>query len=222
MKLQFLTAAAFLFTVSACAFFEEPLDDFGTLPAPTNGVPASAPTPPPVSQAPQTRETASTPVPAATPASANGTYFSVATLFDVPENVPTLSFVHFTDGKADARRVQAICESLLATYPVAAAASVPANAKHLLIWPVTSESTGANCRDMVDDYEPVDVSNETENQLPSGGSGPLMLTRNTPADKRLIYDLSGVSARALKAELGKWQQLVGSNAANWPRYGSAK
>ena len=115
-----------------------------------------------------------------------------------------------------------MCKALLERFPVTEPASVPANAANLIVWPVRNEAAGATCLEMLTDYEPIDISNETAEKVNSQSDGPFMLTRNTPLDKRMIYDLSFVRPKALSAAVGEWQLFMGSAASDWPAYRAAR
>ena len=232
------TSILLLVSLSACAFFNEPIDGLGTptTSVPATGVPSSLPPPattanvpapvqPSVTQTATAQQTER--VPAASQSanasnSASGTYFTVATLFDIPENSNNISFVHLTSTGGSTRRELAMCRALLERFPVTEPALVPANAANLIVWPVRNEATGGTCLEMLTDYEPIDISNETAEKVNSQADGPFMLTRNTPLDKRMIYDLSFVRPRALPAAVGEWQLFMGSAASDWPTYRAAR
>ncbi len=220
MKPKFFAVLGLAIAVTSCAFFEEPLDDL-SVNVPSNRTPASLPTldntgtEPAPSQSPTT-------IPAASTASGNpsGIYFTVATLFDIPESAATMSFVHFTD--RDQRREQAICEALLEQHSATSASEVPADAPNLIVWPVSTEGTTADCASMLDDYEPIDISNKTAERVNNDAEGPFILSRNSATGKRLIYDLSSVSRRSIKNTVDSWQALVGRDSASWPEYEKAR
>ncbi len=228
MNLKLLTIVAGFLAVTGCTFFDEPLDEFSTAPGlPAPGSNTTAPLPE-VSSA----NTDSAPKADQTPTAdtstlegnAEGTYFTVVTLFDMPENANNISFVHFTSSPTnrDTRRELGLCKALLETYPVTKPADVPANAEHLIVWPVRSETSGANCIEMLTDYEPIDISNETARKIKNNADGPFMLSRNTPSKKRLIYDLSFVRPKALSKALGEWQLVINNTPQDWPAYQSAR
>ena len=227
MKLAITTCAFALWTTTACTFFEAPLDDLQTINPPASDVPiASQPpplppvpatTPPPLPPAPDTATgTAdnSQRTVAAAPASGNGNYLTVATIFDVPESVPNLSFVHFT--KRNKRRENLICQALLSQYPITRPADVPANAANLIIWPVSEGSTADDCSSMVKDHEPLDISSQTAEVVTSRSTGPYVMSRNTPQAKQMIYNFSSVGTRDLGSALIEWQRVVGGDVQSWP------
>jgi len=87
---------------------------------------------------------------------------------------------------------------------------------------VRAEASGDSCVEMLSDYENIDISIETAEKVNDQSDGPFLLTRNTPADKRLIYDFSFLKARAIPSALGDWQSLVAGDAGSWPPYQSAR
>ena len=234
MKLHF-SVLVLSCALSACAFFEEPVEDLGSLvtSAPADAVPAAAPRvlqtpPPPPSPAP----VASNPTPTATPAAnsqtatainssaaTEGSFFTVVTLFDIPESAKNLSIIHFTD--RNRRREQALCEALLDKFPPTPASNVPANASNLIVWPV-SVQPGNTCREMMGAYEPIDISNKVAETVNSDATGPFVLSRNTSSDQRLIYDLSSVRNRAMADGLAGWQSIVDTPPTSWPPYSRAR
>ena len=205
MKLRQIFAAAAVCALPACTFFEEPLSDIGSLPPPPNdSVPVPA-APPPLPSPSQNKETATAQT------SAEGSYFIVSSIFEVPENVANLSFVHFTERSK--RRESAVCEALLNTYPITRPADVPATASNLIIWPITEGTSADNCRDMVEAHEPLDISSQTAATVNS--DGPYLLSRNSPQQKQMIYDLSAVSTGSLSGALDEWRQVLVSGEQNW-------
>lgn len=238
MKLH-LSVLALSCALSACAFFEEPVEDLGSLvtSAPPEAVPAAAPRvlqtpPPPPSPAPVVSNPTPTAAPAGTPAissqpstainssaATEGSFFTVVTLFDIPESAKNLSIIHFTD--RNTRREQALCEALLDKFPPVPASNVPANASNLIVWPV-SVQTGNTCREMMGAYEPIDISNKVAETVNSDATGPFVLSRNTSSDQRLIYDLSSVRNRAMANGLAGWQSIVDTPPASWPPYSRAR
>ena len=232
-----LTSVLLLASLTACAFFNEPVEGLGTLtgPAPTSAPASNVPStlsPPPLtpdvpSASPPAADQQPEPAPVASQSakvegSSAGTYFTVSTLFDIPENSTNISFVHFIPEGRSTKRELAMCKALLERFPVTEPASVPANASNLIVWPVRNEAAGATCLEMLTDYEPIDISNETAEKVNSQSDGPFMLTRNTPLDKRMIYDLSFVRPKALSAAVGEWQLFMGSAASDWPTYRAAR
>lgn len=218
MKLGLIFTAAIVSTLSGCAFFEQPLDDIGTIApaADTDGIPTPSATPPPLpsatppplptpSQASQVNEATSA------PASSDGTYFIVSTIFEVPENVANLSFVHFTE--RGARRENALCEALFNKHQLTSATAVPSDALNLIIWPVVEGSTPDNCRDMVNAHEPLDISSETAATVNS--NGPYLMSRNSSQQKQMIYDLSATPTGRLAAAVDDWQQILGGGVGSW-------
>jgi len=221
MKLH-LSVLVLSCALSACAFFEEPVEDLGSVlaSAPDDAVPAAAPLPsntqpPPLPAA--GGQTAATPN--RTSAASAGTFLTVVTIFDIPDSARNLSVVHFTD--RNPRREQAICRALVEKFPPVAPADVPANTSNLIVWPV-SALTGSSCRDMVASYEPIDISNRAAERVNSESTGPFLLSRNTSSDRRLIYDLSSLSNRALANGIVDWQAIVSTPPASWPPYTSAR
>lgn len=204
MKLKQIFTAALVCSLSACAFFEEPLDDPGLAePVAAPATSESLPLPPPLpSPSRNNQATAQT----------EGTYFIVSSIFEVPENIPSLSFVHFTDRSR--RRESALCEALLNMHPIVRPADIPANAENLIIWPVTEGSAANNCKSMIDAHEPLEISSQTAAVVNS--DGPYLMSRNSQQEKQMIYDFSDVSTGSLSTSLNEWQQLLGGGAQNWP------
>ncbi len=229
MNLKHLAILAWLFTLTGCTFFDQPLDEFGAgtetgLPAPDTNPATPPPTVSSSESAPKTTIEGQSADTSTTDGNAEGTYFTVVTLFDMPENATNISFVHFTSSPSnrDTRRELGLCKALLDTYSVTNPADVPANAEHLIVWPVRSDASGANCIEMLTDYEPIDISNETAKQIKSDADGPFMLSRNTPSRKRLIYDLSFIRPKSLSTALNDWQLVINNPAQDWPPYQSAR
>jgi len=226
MKLAIITCAITLCTTTACAFFEAPLDDLQSInppasdipvasqPPPLPSVPAAAPPPLPAPAANTSATDTAQRAVAAAPASGTGNYLTVSTIFDVPENAPNLSFVHFT--KRSRRREGEICEALLSQYPITRPTDVPANATNVIIWPVTEGSTADNCSSMIKDHEPLDISSQTAEIVTSRSTGPYVMSRNTPQGKQMIYNFSSVSTRNLGSALTEWQRVVGGDVQSWP------
>lgn len=215
MNIRLICSAVFLGSLSACTFFEEPLDDLGSVPPPppppTLDGRATAAAPPPLPTPSQANTQAATQ--AAPSASADGTYLTVTSIFEVPENAANLSFVHFT--KRSSRREIALCEALLNTYQITAANSVPANAKNLIVWPVVEGAVADNCNTMIRSHEPLDISAETARTVQSDATGPFIMSRSTTQDQRMIYDFSSVNTGSLAEELTTWQAALGRGAQNW-------
>ena len=210
-------------TLAACAFFEQPIDNLGTVvPEATlpddNRTGSSLPPPLPkqaVQSAPETAAPKATP----TATNASGVYLTVVTLFDLPENVPNTTFVHFS--KRNARRELAVCWSLLEKFTVTPVSSIPENATGVIIWPVSNASNG-DCDSMINGYEGIDLSLETAAKVSSEARGPFMLSRNKPSDKRLIFDISDVRNGGMAGAFDQWQQLTSTAPANWPQFDTAK
>lgn len=226
MKLAPVTIALVLCTTTACTFFEQPLDDFPSVNAPASDTPvATAPpplppalpqSPPPVSGAGTVRQAAV----AAQPVAGSGSYLTVATIFDVPDNVASLSFVHFT--KRNKRREGEICQALLSRYPITPPSDVPANAASLIIWPVIDGSTANRCSNMIQDHEPLDISSATAAVVKSSSTGPFVMSRNTPQQKQMIYDLSSVGTGSLESAMSEWQRVVEGDVQSWPAVVNAR
>ena len=123
-----LTSVLLLASLTACAFFNEPVEGLGTLtgPAPTSAPASNVPStlsPPPLTPdvpaaSPPTASQQPAPAPAAVQSakvagSTAGTYFTVSTLFDIPENSNNISFVHFIPTGRSTKRELAMCKALL-------------------------------------------------------------------------------------------------------------
>lgn len=212
MKCKVTLSAALLCSLTACAFFEAPLENPGTTtPAPsaTAEVPPAAPPPlpPPLPSTSQNNALA-----ASAPTSTDGTYLIVSTIFEVPETIPNLSFVHFTD--SNRRRERAICEALLDTHPITNAAEVPANARNLIIWPIEEGKSADNCRTMIRAHESLEISSQTAAVVNS--AGPYLMTRNSPQQKQMIYDLTAVATGDMANSLAQWKQTLAGDVQSWP------
>lgn len=218
MKFRLITSAIVLFSATACTFFEEPIDDLTSITPPAAESTASAPLPPPVT--PPTLPTPPTPAtPAAqetttTSGTSGGTYLTVSTIFDIPESVPNLSFVHFTS--RDKKRETAVCKALLSAYEITAPTAVPGNAANLIVWPIAEDTSANKCSAMVKSHEPLDISNKTAEVVKSDAKGPFLMSRNTPQQKRMIHDFSSVGSGNFDAALSEWQQMLNSDVGSWP------
>jgi len=219
MKLTMITGALALCSITACTFFQTPVDDLKSINAPAADTPISS-GPPPL---PGVSTTGSPPpLPAQNSRSQNsvaavagdGNYLTVSTIFDIPENVPSLSFVHFT--KRSKRREGEICEALLNQYPITRPSDIPANAANLIIWPIAEGSTADNCSSMIKDHEPLDISSATAEVVTGNSTGPFVLSRNTPQQKQMIYNFSSVGTSDLNSALTEWQQVVVGDVQSWP------
>ena len=232
MKLTTITSALLLCTTTACTFFQEPVDDLQSInpPAADNPVTSRQPALPPVAPPPLPASSGTPPpLPASgsntnagrtVAAAASGTYLTVATIFDVPENAPNLSFVHFT--KRSRRREGEICQALLSRYPITRPADVPANATSVIIWPITEGSTADNCSSMIKDHEPLEISSQTAEVVTSNSTGPFVLSRNTPQQKQMIYNFSSIGTRDLGSAMNEWQRVVASDVQSWPAVVNAR
>lgn len=209
-SIKIIIAATLICGVSACTFFDEPLDDLTTItqPAPEDTTTERLPPPPPPVKLPTLDSQQ------AVASSADGTYLTVSSIFDVPEDASNLAFVHFTD--RDKRREAELCKSLLDTYPVTAPAQVPANAATVIVWPIVEGSTPDNCSAMVKSHEPLDISSATAEIVQSSAKGPFMLTRNSAQQKQLIYDFSSVGSSDLSGALNEWRGVLGGDPQSWP------
>ena len=214
VKLRMILCAMACCTITACAFLNEPIDAPGapSLPAPGNSAAVAqaapapvAPAPPPLPSPSRSRETT-------TAINAEGTYFMVSTIFEIPDNVPDLSFVHFTNRSN--RREKALCEAMLNAYSITPAANIPTSARSLIIWPIVEGTTANNCNEMLEAHEPLDLSRDTAQSV--SAKGPYILSRNSPQQKQMIYNLSSVSTGDLADALTEWQQVLGSGGQNWP------
>ena len=222
MKLKIFFSASLLCALSACAFFETPLDIPGSASAPASSaenLPAApaattANLPPPPPPLPPTLPSPSQNKAEASSAltSTEGTFLIVSTIFEVPETVPNLSFVHFTD--SNRRRETAICEALLDIHPITSPAAVPATARNLIIWPIEEGKSANNCRAMVRAHEPLDISSQTAQVVNS--AGPYLMSRNSPQQKQMIYDLTSVATGDIAGALAKWKQTLTGDVQRWP------
>jgi len=230
--------------LTGCAFFEEPLNDLGDItpgpppasdPQPSSGPVTISTLPPPPTPAtvpaqttaPVTPGTTTLPKPIAdnTPPTRAGTgsWLSVASIDAIPEDAQNLAVVHFsrTGRDRDTNRDLAMCKAMLERLPVTPVANIPANPALLVLWPVSSGS-GDTCLEMMTNYEPIDISNETAVRVNNSVAGPFLLTRNSALGKRMIFDLSYIPEQSLARGISEWQSLLGSDPVNWPGYRSAR
>jgi len=211
MKSTIIIAAALIWGLTACAFFDEPLDDLTaiTLPAPEDTTSARLPPPPPPPAKLPTLDSQQ-----GVAVSVDGTYFTVSSIFEVPEDASNLAFVHFTD--RNKRREAELCKSLLDTYPITEPAQIPANAATVIVWPIVEGSAPDNCTAMVKSHEPLDISSATAEIVRSSAKGPFMLTRNAGQQKQMIYDLSLVGSNNLGNSLNEWREVLDGDPQSWP------
>ena len=115
-----------------------------------------------------------------------------------------------------------MCKALLETIPPTRIDQIPDLPGTVILWPVSSSNSGGTCIEMLTDYEPVDISNETAAKVNDSVAGPFLLTRNNTLRKRMIFDMSYRPRQSLKAAISEWQALLGSDPANWPPYRSSR
>jgi len=228
--------------LSGCAFFDQPVDDLGTI---TPGAPPASTAPPrlpgsgdvnPSAQPPRLPNSVDSSVqpPPLTAPSENtvssgalprlpgqGAYLTVASLIDVPEDATNLAFVHFTQS-GDSERALAVCQATMKNLPLVPTENIPGGAETVLVWPVTNSGVGNSCLEMIANYEPLDISNATAKRVNDSSRGPFLLTRSSRGTKRLIYDLSYIDKNKFAGAIDEWRSLLGSDPANWPEYRSAR
>lgn len=218
--------------ISGCTFFEEPLSDLGEItpgtPPSSDSLPSSDPVtistlPPPPSQTLPVGQ----PIPEIEEApvtEGTGSFFSIASIADIPEDAQNIAVVHFsrTGGNRDTNRDLAMCKALLDQMSATPVSEIPANPTLVTLWPVSIGNTGDTCLEMITNYEPIDISNETAAKVNDSVSGPFLLTRNSALAKRMIFDFSYIPNQSLARGISEWQSLLGSDPANWPGYRSAR
>ena len=229
--------------LSGCAFFDQPVDNLGTI---TPGAPPSSTAPPrlpgsgdtnptalpprlpgsedasSVQPPPLNAPTVSTPSSGALPTlPGQGAYLTVASLIDIPENTTNLAFIHFTRSD-DSARALAVCQATMENLPFVPVENIPGSANTVLVWPVNNSEVGNSCLEMIANYEALDISNATAKRVNDSSRGPFLLTRNSQQNKRLIYDLSFIDKNKFAGAVDEWRSLLGSAAANWPEYRSAR
>jgi hypothetical protein len=225
--------------LSGCAFFDQPVDDLGTI---TPGAPPSSSTlPPPLPDSgnapprlPNSTDAGSASPPPLTPpgdnANATGTlptlpgqsaYLTVASLIDIPEDATNLAFIHFTQNQ-DSARALAVCQAAMNNLPLVSLENIPAGADTVMVWPVNNSEVGGSCLEMIANYEALDISNATAERVNDTARGPFVLTRNTRQGNRLIYDLSFIDRNKFSGAIDEWRSLLGSDPANWPEYRPAR
>ena len=241
--------------LGGCAFFDQPLDNLGTI---TPGAPPSSTAPPPLSGSSDTPPTtqpnalppgvseigdddASVQAPPLNPPteSANpstgtradtgalptlpgqGAYLTVASLIDIPEDTTNLAFIHFTQSE-DSARALAVCQATMKNLAFVPVENIPDSADTVLVWPVNNSDVGNSCLEMIANYEALDISNATAQRVSDSSRGPFLLTRNSQQSKRLIYDLSFIDRDKFAGAIDEWRSLLGSAAADWPEYRSAR
>lgn len=220
-----LRIVAISLPLSACAFFDEPLNDTdGAVPANipvVSGPPPSSslPAPPPPSQ-PLALPNNQPVQPAGTP---SPVYFTVTTFDELPDNVSKMAFVHLTNlgASRDTTRELAVCKSVTSKYPVTPASQVPADAT-LLVWPVRDSGGSDICLEMLTRYDPVDIRQATAARVNELAAGPFLLARGPAQDQRMIYDMSNVPADRLPGAFDNWARTFSAPPASWPAYRFAR
>ena len=241
MKLRHLLIGLIAGSITTgCAFFDDPVTNAEDL-IPSR-VPAAdtassgtseAPAPAPAPQASESNSAASLPAPAApetaqpeqapaavAEAPASPSYLIVAPIESFPRDAQNIAVVHLTDRST--RRELALCKALMANMPAIEVQELPAKPLTVVVWPVPNDNAGANCIEMIADYEPIELTPEAEKRISSDAAGPFLLTRNLPTDKRMTYDTSFMSNSALSATVSQWITLLGSSPDNWPPYRRAR
>lgn len=196
-----------IFQISGCAFFSEPLNDpLNNLPPPGTIERQSS------QQSPAVTENSE--------ANVISTFLMIAPIEDIPESAGNVAVIHFTHDNTD--RALGLCKALTQNLQITDAGDLPATATNVVMWPVANDNAGATCLEMLTDYEPIDISVEASKRVNESAEGPFLLTQNMPTGKRMIFDMSYVSASSLKSAVGEWQTLMGSASDDWPPYRSAR
>jgi hypothetical protein len=220
-----ITVAAGVAT--GCAFFDEPLSDPGitvpsgipadttaaeqTIPAPTNTNAPAAPQP--------TEQTPSAQQPLAS-AATGGSYLIVAPIEEFPQDASNIAVVHLTNRSSN--RDLAICKALMENFTTVDVGDIPAQPLTVTVWPVPNDNAGANCIEMITEYEAIELTAQAEDRIAESDKGPFLLTRNLPTGKRMIYDLSFKTNGDLSSAVNQWITLIGSAPENWPDYRRAR
>ncbi|OED42304.1 hypothetical protein AB833_06520 [Chromatiales bacterium (ex Bugula neritina AB1)] len=220
MNPRITLASSAIFTlfifISGCTFFEAPvqLDDLATAEPTSPPVPTSSTTPRQV--------VPSNPVAAST--NASNTIFTIGLLEDLPDDAVNIAVVHFSvrGSNRDTERDVAMCRAMLETIPPTRIDQIPPSPGTIVLWPVSNSNTGSTCLEMLTNYDPVDISNETARKVNDTVAGPFLLTRNNKLRKRMIFDMSYRSRQSIKNAIGEWQALLGSDPENWPAYRSSR
>jgi len=227
------------FGLGGCAFFNSPVDDLGPI-SPGAPPPLSTSLPPQLPDSDTRTSSAPNseilqPLPQSVPETTAVTgaqtstlptlpgqaYLTVASLIDIPEDATNLAFIHFTQSNS-ATRTLAVCQAAMKNLPLVPVENIPSGAETVLVWPVTNSDSGTSCLEMISNYEALDISNATAERVNSSSRGPYLLTRNSRQNKRLIYDLSFITASKFATAIDEWRSLLGSDATNWPEYRSAR
>ena len=75
---------------------------------------------------------------------------------------------------------------------------------------------------MIQDHEPLDISSATAAVVKSSSTGPFVMSRNTPQQKQMIYDLSSVGTGSLESAMSEWQRVVEGDVQSWPAVVNAR
>lgn len=245
MNLSRLFAGLAMVSIATgCAFFDEPVSDPGELipsSVPANETLATppiqgnepsqvAPPPPPppatpaVQPAPQSQPApAAVPTPAPAPSTQmarSPSYLIVAPIENFPRDAQNIAVVHLTE--RNTQRELALCKALMDNMPTVDALDLPPNPLTVVVWPVPNDNAGANCLEMIADFDGIEVTPEAAKRINEDTAGPFLLTRNLPSSKRMIYDTSFIANRALGSTVNKWLSLLGSSPADWPEYRRAR
>ncbi len=222
---RLLAGIALTSLATGCAFFDEPLSDPGIvvpsgIPADTQAEPLPQPTPPPASA-----ESTTTPAPQpvakeSAPVSSSGNYLIVAPIEQFPQDASNIAVVHLTNRSSN--RDLAICKALMENFTTVDVEDVPAQPLTVTVWPVPNDNAGANCIEMITEYEAIDITAQAEQRIGESDKGPYLLTRHLPTDKRMIYDFSFKTNSALSSAVNQWVTLLGSSPADWPEYRRAQ
>ncbi len=224
MTLRFIWAGiAVSIFATGCAFFDEPLPDTGIdvpsgLPAETSAQTEPLPAPSATTEAQTSASTATTRT--TTAATPGGSYLVVAPIESFPQDASNIAVVHLTNRSSD--RDLAICKALMQNFTTVDVQDVPASPLTVTVWPVPNDNAGANCIEMITEYEAIGLTADAEARISESDKGPFMLTRHLPSGKRMIYDLSFKTNSALSSAVNQWITLLGSDPGNWPDYRRAR
>jgi hypothetical protein len=213
-----LTAGCF---ATGCAFFDEPMSDSGVL------IPSSEPAVESTVATPASDPLQTTTDSAATDnrrttsqAAASASYLVVAPIDRFPRDAQNIAVVHLTQRAT--RRDVSLCKALMDNIPTVDVGELPPNPLTVVVWPVPNDNAGANCIEMISDYEPIEITPEAAQRITDDSTGPYLLTRNLPSGKRMIFDISFMPNSAMSATINQWLSLLGSSPADWPEYRRAR
>lgn len=215
-----LTMAYF---ATGCAFFDEPVSDdtngelipsdVSTIDTPPEAAPGA-----PAPESGNTESISSSTVNQETEKSAS--YLVVAPIDGFPRGAQNVAVVHLTERRTS--RELSLCKALMQNMPTVNVEDLPPDPLTVVVWPVPNDNAGANCIEMISDFEPIEITTAAEGRIDEKAAGPFLLTRNLPSGKRMVFDVSFMSNSALSSTVNQWLSLLGSSPADWPEYRRAR